>query len=52
MKDVIVTIPTEHTTPKTKATKLQLVYKCTAHIRSEKYLQYKTRLLQSIVVSG
>ena len=51
MKDEIVTIPTEHTTKKTEATKLLLVSACTAHIRSGKYLQYKTRLLH-IVVNG
>ena len=51
MKDVIVAIPTEHTTKKTEAPKRQLVFACTAHIRSGKYLQYKTRLLH-IVVNG
>ena len=33
-KDVIVTIPPEHTTPKMDATNLRLVLKCTTHIRS------------------
>ena len=33
---LMVTIPTEHTTPKTEATNFWLVSKCTAHIRSGK----------------
>ena len=34
-KNVILTIPTEHTTQKTEATNRRLVSKCTAHIGSE-----------------
>ena len=48
-KVVIVTIPTEHTTPTKEATNQRLVSKCTAQQGQEKYFKYIARLLQSIV---